>query len=125
MARSTVTVVGIPRAIGRIEALAAAERQAVGDAVGDETRELADEMRRDAPVGDRTRGKRGRPPLGDSIEADVSGLSGEARATARHAHLVEDGTSSHPAQPFARPAAERSRRRFPGRVARQIRKANS
>lgn len=124
-ARSTVTVVGIPRAISRLENLAAREHAAVVEAVADETNEIADEMRRDAPVGDRKRGRRGRPPLAESIEAEADGLSGQARATARHAHLVENGTSSHPAQPFAKPAGERARKRFPTRVTRKIRDANT
>lgn len=123
--RSSVTVVGIPRAISRLENLAEREHRAVVEAVAEETEEIAGEMRRDAPVGDRKRGRRGRPPLAESVEAVTDGLSGQARATARHAHLVEDGTSSHPAQPFVKPAGERARKRFPQRVTRGIRQANT
>jgi HK97 gp10 family phage protein len=98
-------------------------RRAAEKAVADEVEEVAEEMRARAPVGDAKRGKRGRPPLAESIEASSDGLTGEAKATARHAHLVEDGTKSHPAQPFARPAAETSRGRFPDRLTDGIRKA--
>lgn len=123
-ARSSVTVVGIPRALADIDALAAREHRAIAQAVDEETHEIAGEMRRDAPVGEARRGRRGRPPLAESIEVTVDDLSGVARATARHAHLVERGTSSHPAQPFAQPAGERARRRFPRRVTAKVREAN-
>jgi HK97 gp10 family phage protein len=123
MAKS-IKVVGIPRALGRIDALARHELAAVEEAVAEETAEIARQMRRDAPVGEARQGHRGKPPLAESIEEEVSGLSGVVKATAKHAWIVEDGTSSHKAQPFARPARERARRRFPKRITRKILKAN-
>jgi HK97 gp10 family phage protein len=83
-------------------------------AVEDETEAVADDMRRGAP---RLTGT-----LASSIQAEVSadGLSGTAAATARHATFVEHGTSDTPEQPFATPAAERSRQRFPDRLRREI-----
>lgn len=119
-----VRLVGADRTIRRLQELAAKDRQAAERAVADETEAVADDMRKNAAVGDRRRGERGRPPLVESIEAEASGLSGEARATARHSHIVEEGTRSHRAQPFAGPAAQRGRRRFGRRVADEIREEN-
>jgi HK97 gp10 family phage protein len=95
-------------------------RHAAERAAGEELDELAEDMRRHAAVGDARRGRRGRPPLRSSIVTRRDGLDGTARSTAEHARYVEQGTSSHPAQPFAKPAAETSRRRFPKRVRRLI-----
>jgi HK97 gp10 family phage protein len=106
-----------------IAAAKAAARRGATKAVVDETKAIAKDMRQRAPMGDSSRGRRGRPPLGESIEATHSGLDGTAKTAARHAHLVEHGTKSHPAQPFAGPAAETARRRFPKRVADDIREA--
>ncbi|HMG44655.1 MAG TPA: HK97-gp10 family putative phage morphogenesis protein [Acidimicrobiales bacterium] len=104
-------------------ATVAAARRGATKAVADETKAVAKDMRHRAPVGDSSRGKRGKPPLGDSIEATHSGLNGTAKAKARHAGIVEHGTKSHPAQPFAGPAAETARRRFPKRLADDVREA--
>lgn len=83
-------------------------RAGAEQAVGEETEEIADDMRRFAPEakGDLKRG----------IQAEHEGLSGLAASTARHADFVEHGTSRSPEQPYARPAAELSRRRFPKRL---------
>lgn len=98
-------------------------RRAVDRAVGEEIEDLADDMKRNAAVGDASRGHRGDPPLAESILATHDGPSGSVGPRAPHAVFVEVGTSSHPAEPFALPAAERSRRRFPGRVGSEVRKA--
>ncbi|MCI0632519.1 MAG: hypothetical protein L0206_01155 [Actinobacteria bacterium] len=121
MARTIrVTVKGKPEFRRRLRALRTDMRRAADRSVAEETDELGDDMRRRAAVGDARRGRRGRPPLRSSIETRHDGLDGSARSTAPHAKWVEQGTSSHPAQPFARPAAEAARRRFPRRVRRLI-----
>lgn len=67
--------------------------------------ELADDMRKNAPVltGALVKG----------IQERVQGLKGSAVSTADHSEYVEHGTSSAPAQPFAQPAANRARKRYP------------
>lgn len=111
MARTqAITVKGLDRLRDKLAELPAAVREGAVGAVTDETEAVADDMREGAPV--RT------GELRDSIVSDVdeAALAGRARATARHATFVEHGTSSTAAQPFAQPAAEASRRRFPKRV---------
>lgn len=115
-----VSVKGKGDARRKIEALRRNMRRAAERASAEELDEVADDMRRHAAVGDARRGRRGRPPLRSSIVTRRDGLDGDARSTAPHARWVEQGTSSHPAQPFARPAAAASRRRFPKRVRRLI-----
>lgn len=106
--KQVVTVKGLDKLTRKLDELpehiAAGARQAVRD----ETHEVAEDMRRTAP---RLTGE-----LARSIQAEVKDLEGRAAATARHAVFVEYGTSSTPEQPFAAPAAERSRRRFPKRI---------
>jgi HK97 gp10 family phage protein len=98
----------------KLDQLPGKVRDGIRKAVHDETAEVADDMRRGAPelTG----------ALRRSIQAETSadGLAGTAAATARHATFVEHGTSDTPEQPFALPAAERSRRRFPDRVRREV-----
>jgi HK97 gp10 family phage protein len=105
-----VTVEGLDRLRDKLAELPAAVREAAVVAVTDETEAVADDMREGAPV---LTGE-----LRDSIVSDVDekALAGRARATARHATFVEHGTASSEAQPFAQPAAEASRQRFPKRV---------
>lgn len=116
MARSkTITVQGMDKLARRLDALAPAILDGVRKGVRGETAELADDMRRNAP--------RGNPPtkpvtLVEGIQEEISngGLTGTVAATARHSVFVEHGTEDTPEQPFAGPAAERSRRRFPDRI---------
>lgn len=89
-------------------------------AVADEVEDLADDMRSNARVGDESRGRRGDPPLGESIVTDVAGVSGSAGPTAKHAWVFEHGTRSRPAEPLVGPAAERGRARFPDRVVDEV-----
>lgn len=98
-------------------------RRAATRAVDEELDDLAQDMKRGAPVGDRSRGRRGDPPLAESIVTTRDGLKGSAGPRVLHAVFVEHGTSSHSAEPFVLPAAERSRRRFPNRVGAEVRKA--
>jgi HK97 gp10 family phage protein len=83
-------------------------------AVKGETHDVAQEMRRDAPVltGDLRQGIQERTSKG--------GLEGHAVSTARHTTFVIHGTSDTPANDFMEPAAQRSRRRFPKRVTKEI-----
>lgn len=82
--------------------------QAIVDAVDDETQAVAQDMRDLVP--------RDTDELHDSIETVVDGPSGIARASAPHSRFVEFGTSVAPAQPYATPASEQSRTRFPKRL---------
>lgn len=116
-----VTVTGDLRVA--LSATAADVRRGTVKAVAGETKAIAKDMRQGAAVGDSSRGRRGKPPVSESIEAEASGLNGAAKAKARHAGIVEHGTKSHPAQPFAGPAAETARGRFPKRVADDVRDA--
>jgi len=108
--RQVVTVEGMERLAKKLETLPEDVREGVRKAVKDETREVADDMRRTVP---RLTGE-----LARSIQVEITnnGVSGAAVATARHATFVEHGTEDTPERPFAAPAAERSRKRFPKRL---------
>lgn len=80
-----------------VEAGVSAPRRAA-DAVRGATEATAQTMRETVPVHDGI--------LRDSIETEVNGLTGEARATAPHAPFVEYGTFKDPPQPYASPAAD-------------------
>ncbi|ROO51463.1 HK97 gp10 family phage protein [Micromonospora sp. Llam0] len=111
MARdTTVQVAGMDLLGRRLDRMPAAVQEGARRAVAAETRETADDMREGAP--------RDTGALAESVqeEIDAGGLTGRAVATARHATFVEHGTEDTPEQPFAQPAAERARRRFPARV---------
>jgi HK97 gp10 family phage protein len=115
MARQqTVTVEGLDRLRDKLDRLPKRIREGAQTAVTDETEAVATDMRDAAPV---LTGE-----LRDSIVSDVdaAALAGQARATARHATFVEHGTSSTEAQPFAQPAAEASRARFPKRLREEV-----
>ena len=109
-----VEVDGLDRLQRRLDQLPDEIRQAAEQAVADEVDAVASDMRENAPVAS--------GELRDSIEGEVDGLSGTVRARARHAVFVEHGTSSTPEQPFAQPAAEVSRRRFPRRLPEAVRR---
>lgn len=111
--RMNVEIEGLDRLDRAIGELAANMRAGAEDAVGEEAEAVAQDMRDDAP--------RDTGELIDSIQAEHDGLEGLAAATAGHAEFVEHGTSKMPARPYAGPAAEASRSRFPDRVAERIR----
>lgn len=111
----TVSIEGLDALDGKVAELSSRVRAAAEAAVETETQEVAADMRAAAP--------KDTGELVDSIEAVTDGLSGTARATARHAVFVEFGTSSTPAQPFAGPAAELSRTRFPRQLRAAVRDA--
>lgn len=106
--RVTIKVDGMDSLLGRLKAMPDQMRAGAELAVADETEEVTNDMRDSVPV---VTGA-----LRDGMQAEVDGLSGRAVSTAAHSFAVEGGTSRQPAQPFAQPAAERSRARFPGRV---------
>lgn len=99
--------------LGKLSKLPDQMRKGAEKAVADETEEVAQDMRDSVPVDT--------GELQDSIQAESEGLSGKAAATASHAWAVEGGTSKMPARPFAQPAAEASRNRFPDRVSTAVR----
>lgn len=107
--RIRVDVEGLDELRTRLSAMGREARAAAESAVGEETEAVAQEMRDGAPVG-KTR------ELTESIQAEHDGTEGTAAATADHAWWVEVGTSKMTAQPYAEPAAETSRTRFPERL---------
>ena len=109
----TITVDGLDRVLAKLKELPQQVRAGAEKAVSDETEEVAQDMRDSVPVDTGA--------LQDGIQAEVDGLSGRAASTADHSWAVEGGTSRMPARPFAQPAAERSRGRFPGRVSDAVR----
>lgn len=106
----SVTITGEAELARKIAELGGKVRTAALAAVKAETHDIAQDMRRDAPVDD------GDLKRGIQEELDRGALEGRAVSTAKHTPYVVHGTSDTPAQDFMTPAAERSRRRFPGRV---------
>ena len=111
--RVTIKVDGMDSLLGKLDALPGQMRAGAEKAVADETEEVTEDMRNGVPV---VTGE-----LRDGMQSEVDGLSGKAVSTAQHSFAVEGGTSRQVAQPFAQPAAERSRTRFPARVAESVR----
>lgn len=111
--RVTIEVEGLDRLRARLEKLPGEMRKGAEKAVKDETEEVAQDMRDSVPVDTGA--------LRDGMQAESDGLSGRAVSTASHSWAVEGGTSKMPARPFAQPAAERSRVRFPDRVSAAVR----
>lgn len=104
MAR-TVTVVGLPKMQAALLRKSAAARAAAAAVVAAETSRVWAEAKANAPVRDGV--------LRDGIHSRVGGLSGTVATSARHSGFMEFGTYKDQAQPYMRPAAETSRRRFP------------
>jgi HK97 gp10 family phage protein len=111
--RVTITVDGLDRLRSRLMDLPDQMRKGAERAVAEETEEVAQDMRDSVPIDTGA--------LQDGIQAEAEGLSGKAASTAAHSFAVEGGTSKMPARPFAQPAAERSRVRFPDRVSAAVR----
>lgn len=105
-----VTIKGLDELERKLRSLPDVLERAVKTAVKDETEEVADDLRRNAPVDD--------GDLRDSTQAEIlnKGLTGRAAMTARHATFVIHGTSDTPANDFATPVIARAERRFPDRV---------
>jgi len=112
--KKSVTVKGLPQLLLKLARLDGNVRASSGRAVKAETFDVRDDMKRGAPF------KTGE--LRESIQAeyDEKLIRGRAVATARYAGFVENGTDDTRAQPFAQPAAEVSRRRFPKRTRAEI-----
>ena len=87
-------------------------RRAASDVVGEETVEIANDMRAAAPVDTGA--------LRDGIQAEHSDLHGRAVSTARHSIYVEFGTSKMTEQPFMVPTAEQHRRPYRVHMAERI-----
>ncbi len=115
MSRKTITVEGLPGLRAALAHATAELRAASEEAVREETELIQQDAVKFAP--------RDTGALERSIRGDAVGLTGNVRATARHATFVEHGTSKTPAQPFMGPAATRARRRFPARAKAIISKA--
>lgn len=105
--------------MGRLQAnllrAAAMTRVSAAEAV----RQEVEAVRKDAESG----APRRSGELRANISGDSIGSSGAVRSTARHAGFVEFGTFKDAAQPYMAPAAERSRRRFVGRVSAVVKSA--
>jgi HK97 gp10 family phage protein len=56
-------------------------------------------------------------------KVDRDGLGATVKVHEYYGHFIEFGTSSIPADPFLRPAAEAERQRFPTRISDDVRKA--
>jgi hypothetical protein len=113
--RLTLDVEGLEGAVQAIRTAGSEAQAAASAAVGEETEAVADDMRTSAPF---LTGA-----LEESIQAEHDGLAGRAVATDEAAEHQEHGTSRHPAQPFAGPAALASESRFPDRVTDAVRGA--
>lgn len=111
--RVSIEVRGLDALRAKLEKLPDVMRKGAERAVADETEEVAQDMRDSVPVDTGA--------LQDGIQAETDGLRGQAASTASHSWAVEGGTSRMPARPFAQPAAERSRVRFPDRVSTAVR----
>lgn len=112
--RQNVNIVGIDDLEKKLRKLPEVVKAAGARAVKAEAEETRDDMKRGAP--------RDTGDLQDHMQAeyDAKTITGRAVATSKHAGFVEHGTEDTPAQPFAQPAAERARRRFPQRVRDEI-----
>lgn len=110
MAGRTLEVKGMSELVKKLARLPKVIESAGGRAVKDETHDVANDMRRGAPV------LTGELRDGVQAEYDAATMTGRAVSTARHTPFVVHGTSDTPANDFMTPAAERSRRRFPKRV---------
>jgi HK97 gp10 family phage protein len=111
VSNNKVNIRGLDVLEAKLRALPDIVERAAVRAVREETHDVAQQMRRDAPVGD-THG------LVDGIQEEYSngGLTGKAVSTAEYSTYVVHGTSTHKAEDFITPAAEVARRRFPQRV---------
>lgn len=109
-----VTIKGLDELERKLKALPDVVERAVKRAIKDETDEVANDLRRDAPVDE--------GDLVESIQEEIleEGLTGRAVITARHATFVVHGTSDTPANDFITPVEADARRRFPARVEREV-----
>lgn len=114
MARKT-GIEGLDKLKDALHEASEAARKSAEAAIATECEAVRDDMRRTVPVDT--------GELRASIRSRPQGLTGEVRATARHALFVEFGTSRTPAHPYGAPAALRSRARLPKRLAATVKTA--
>jgi HK97 gp10 family phage protein len=112
-ARVTIQVDGADALLQKLQSMPEKMRKGAERAVADEADEIAQEMRESVPVDTGA--------LREGIQSEHDGLTGKAVSTADYSWVIEAGTHRRPARPFAQPAAERSRTRFPGRVSEYVR----
>ncbi len=101
-----ITIKGLARLDRKLGRMPRVIEEAARQAVKDEVEATGRDMRQLAPVDTRE--------LVESIQEEINegGLSGQVYPRAPHAAFVNDGTYSHPAQPFATSTGKLSRRRF-------------
>jgi HK97 gp10 family phage protein len=109
-----VTIKGLDELHAKLKRLPEILERAGARAVRAEVHEVAQDMRRDAPV------LTGELKDGIQEEYDEATVTGKAVSTARHTQFVVHGTSDTPANDFMTPAATRARKRFPKRVTAEI-----
>lgn len=110
MPTKTIKVKGMPELLRKLAKLPRVVDRAARRSVEAETHEVAQDMRRSAPV------KTGALREGIQAEFDAKTIRGKAVSTAEYSKYVVHGTDDTPANDFITPAAEVSRRRFPRRV---------
>lgn len=113
----TVELEGLDDLRAKLEKLPEQARKGAGDALEESAEAIADGMRDGVSVDSGT--------LRDSINAKVdrgalTAEIGPDNQDADYGYYQEFGTSSMPAQPFALPAAESERGRFPDRVTQHV-----
>ncbi|MDQ8045261.1 MAG: hypothetical protein REI11_11705 [Patulibacter sp.] len=118
--KTDVTITGTSALAKRLKGLPKDVERAAIAAVKEVTLASAKEMRRRAP--------RDTGALQESIVSDLANAKGLrpvgiVRATAPHVTIVNEGTSTRRANPFATTTAESARKKFPRVVAREVRKA--
>jgi HK97 gp10 family phage protein len=101
----------------RLRELPRVATKAARETVREETNDIANDMRRGAPVDE------GELVKGIQEELLEKGLTGRAVSTARHTTFVVHGTSRMPARDFMTPVAVRSRKRFPKLLRAKVDKA--
>lgn len=97
---------GAAAARRRFSRLPAVVRDELNKAVSDTTKAIRDAARSRAPV------RTGALKKSITSRVDKRRAKGTVQAKARHAHLIEFGTSKMDARPFMLPAAEAERSRF-------------
>jgi HK97 gp10 family phage protein len=99
----SVKVVGLDRLRDKLAELPEDIRRGAEAAVAATVDAVADLAREAAPIGETGE-------LRDSIQGEVSGLSGTVGATADYASFVEFGTSKMSERPYLWPAGEQGRK---------------
>lgn len=112
--KSHVTVKGLDELSRKLRALPEVVERAARRAIEEETHEVAQDMRREAPY------DTGGLVEGIDEEYAAGGMVGRAVSTADYTRYVIHGTSTHAAHDFIEPAGNRARLRFPKRVEAEV-----